>query len=388
MNRRTDSTDDSALDRVLSRWMHDEAPARAPDRLIDDVRVAASATRQGHAGPRMRFALGALAAAAVVALAVVAVGRLPGLIDEVGSGPSPTASPSASAAAPTASEAAPSETPAPSASQSIPPTGAGDSLLTFTPSCDVVPPVLVPATTIVEDGRAVWRDENGAYHVRQLSSVGLEQLRAEIDGTGLFETSGNYELVRRQDAPEPPGHGVCVWTFAWSDGDSPTVDVASVGWLGDEEEAAYYEPSPERRALDDLAQQLMDPEAWFTDDDWLQPAAAPFEPDRYLVTAGVFGPEAATEGAPDIDTVSWPFADAPDAFGVPTGSVPASRCAAADAAAVEQLAADLATSGLDQFSGPLSGSSAILPWAARVASVEVSVWPVMPDSSPGCPTGS
>lgn len=383
MNRRTEAGDDR-LDRIIERWMSDDAPPRAPDHLLAEMRVAASAQGQG-AGGAMKGTLAALAAAAVVLLAVLLGTGLPGLLDrgEVGTDPSPSPSRAASISAsptPDTPSPAPTATPSPSATAEA---GPGEPLMSFTPACDVTPPVLVPATTVMEDGRVVWQAEDRRHLVRRLTSHGLAQLREEVRATGLFTASATYELERRPGTPEPPGHGVCVWSFAWSDGDAPTVEVRSVQWLGDEEEAAYYEPSPERETLDALAERLREPER-IDEDAWAEPVAAPYEPHAYLVLAALSVPQLATEGAPDLDEVAWPFESAPDAFGTPTGGQPAYRCGVADAGQVRELADQLAAAGLEQFSGAPSGATVLLPWVARDASVDVSIWPVMPDGRPTC----
>jgi len=297
----------------------------------------------------------------------------------------PTASASASAVATPTS--APSATAEPSASEgtAILPTGPGELLFNFTFACHISPLVSVPATTVLEDGRVIWADERNLYRVRQLSTTGLEQLRSEIETTGLFENSADYVLERREDAPEPPGHGLCIWSFVWSNGEAPSVEVNSVGWLGDEEEETYYEPAPERKQLDAIAMQLRDPEAWFADEsDWLQPTSELFSPEQYLVLAAVYPPEVGTEGAPDFDSVTWPFEATPDAFGEPVSEQSLHRCAVAEAADVEQLSAELAAAGLEQFIDPLSGAMVTLPWATREAAVEVTIWHVMPDGTPTC----
>src|SRR3989337_4489041 len=104
MNRRTDPTARDPLDRVVERWMHDEAPPRAPAHLLGDARAAAASTPQTAGGDGMRTVLAGLAAAAVVLLAVLVGSRLPALMDRGGgvepslsapAGASPIGSPTA-----------------------------------------------------------------------------------------------------------------------------------------------------------------------------------------------------------------------------------------------------------------------------------------------------
>lgn len=330
-----------------------------------------------------------LTTVALVALAVLAVTQLPQFAAaDPTPEPSVTASPSTSPS-PTAAPS-PSESEAPSPSPSVEtgelPTGPADAVMSFTPRCDVVPPVLVPATTVLEDGRVIWRTDDGQLVVRQLTSESLDDFREQVRSTGLVETSASYRLERRPGTAEPPGHGVCVWGFVWNDGDGADVELSSVMWLGDEEEATYYEPAPERETLHALAEQLMDPTSWYGDDGWVQPAAVAFEPETYLVLAAVTVPQLATQGAPDLDEVSWPFDEPPDEFGVEYGVAdPPSRCDVAATDAVAALAAELADSGLEQFeAAPFFGVGVALPWAAQGAAVDFTFWPVLPDGRPPC----
>jgi hypothetical protein len=306
----------------------------------------------------------------------------------VGSGtatPTPSATPSP-AASPTQQETA-APTPSPTPASAELPSGPGDAVMSFVPRCDAVPEVVTPATTVLEDGRVIWRTDDGTILVRQLTPGSLDDFGERVRSTGLFEQSATYELERLPGA-EPPGHGVCLWSFAFTDDDGETVEVSSVNWQGDQEEETYYQPAPERRALDDLAQHLLDPAAWYGDEGWVQPDAIPFEPDEYMVLASVTVPQLATEGAPDFDEISWPFDAPPDEFGVDFGFAdPPTRCDVADAETIEALADELMAAGLEQFEQrPMSGAGVGLPWAARNAAAGVSIWIVLPDGRPGCVT--
>jgi hypothetical protein len=259
--------------------------------------------------------------------------------------------------------------------------------MSFAAHCDVTPPVTVPETTVLEDGRVIWLTDDGRLQVRQLTALSLAQFRAEVESTGLFGASAEYGLERRPDAPEPPGHGLCIWDFTWTDGEE-TVEVTSVMWLGEEEESTYYQPAPERRTLHELATQLQDPTAWYGTEGWVQPEAVEFEPQEYLVVATMYPAGLASEGAPDFDEVSWPFDQPPDEFGVEYGfGEPRGRCDVADAAAVQILADELAAAGLPGFDGgSIFGAGAGLPWQARDAAVDIGLWPVLPDGRPTCET--
>jgi hypothetical protein len=299
--------------------------------------------------------------------------------------PTPSAIPSAAASHTPPATAAPTASPTPASAEL--PSGPGDAVMSFVPRCDVVPPVVAPATTVLEDGRVIWRTDDGTFLVRQLTPDSLDGFREQVLSTGLFEQSATYELELLPGA-EPPGHGGCLWGFTFTGDDGETVEVSSVNWQGDEEEATYYQPAPERQALDELAQQLLDPAAWNGDEGWVQPDAVPFEPDEYMVLASVSVPQLATQGAPDFDAISWPFDAPPDEFGVDFGFAdPPERCDTSDAETIEALADELAAAGLEQFEErPISGAGVGLPWGARDAAVGLSIWTVLPDGRPGCAT--
>lgn len=325
-----------------------------------------------------------LVAVAVIVIVAVAAAVLTGLIG------SPAAADATPTPLPTAvASPTPADSPSPSVEPTPPggelPSGPAAGVMSFAPACDVVPPVNVPATTVLEDGRVVWRTDDGGLVVRQLTTESLADFSEQVRSTGLFDTSASYDLERRPGTPDPPGRGLCVWNFTWNDG-GEEIDVASVMWLGDDEEALYYQPAPQRETLHALAEQLMDPTGWYAEDGWIQPEAVPYEPQTYLVLASVTVPQIATQGAPEFDEISWPFDAPPDEFGVEFGlGDPPTRCDVVDAEAAEALAEELAAAGLEQFEmRPLSGAGAALPWAARGAAVDFTFWVSLPDGRPGC----
>jgi hypothetical protein len=380
------------LDRLVSDQLRTDAPGQAPAWLLEDTmnRIADTPQRSGRGV--LGSTGGRLLAAAVLVLAVVAGTQLAGLIDRPsGTGdspsPSPSGAPSESAAPSATPSAQPTDaaTPSPTAASGELPTGPADAVMSFSGVCDISGPVDYPDATVLEDGRVIWADGAGHFLVRQLTPLSLGQFRAQVESTGLFGESAQYNLERRPGTPEPPGHGLCVWSFVWNDG-VEEIRVDSVGWLGDEEESTYYQPAPERKTLDELATQLSDPTTWYGDDGWVQPDAVVYEPEEYLVLASVGPPQMATLGAPDLDDVTWPFEELPDEFGFAYGGgQPPSRCGIADAASIETLAAELSASDLEQFDLPaLIGAGVSLPWAARDAAVDISFWPMLPDGRPVC----
>jgi hypothetical protein len=311
----------------------------------------------------------------VIALAVV-------ILMAACASPAGTGAPSASQTA--ALEPTPASSIEPTPSEE--PSGSAEAVMSFTQSCDAVPDVNVPATTVVADGRVIWRGDDGRLLVRQFTPGGLDDFKEEVRSTGLFEESAQYELVRRPGTPDPPGHGLCVWSFTWrDDGAATDIEVDAVQWLGDEEESAYFEPSPERQTLDELAHRLMDPPASYGEGAWQEPAASLYVPEEYLVLVAVALPGQATEGAPDFDDVTWPFDLPPDEFGVAYGfSEPPMRCAMADAESVATLVAEIGPPGLEP---PFYAFGAGLPWQARDATVYIGLWPTLPGGRPTCERG-
>ncbi len=375
------------FDDQLAEHLRADAPREAPNGLLDVTMSRIATTPQGGGGWLGRPVMGLLAAAAVLVLAVVVGTQLPGLIGGVGddASPSPSAPPSAPASvAPTTSQS-----PEPSAEPSATPVAGGESeaLLSFIALCDVLPPIIGPSVSILDDGRVIWNRLNDdqvstTLSVRRLNAEGLAQVTEAVTGTELFEADGAYDLVRRPETPDPPGHGLCRWVFDW-DGAAGAVRVESTMWLGDDEESTYFEPAPERFALHELALDVQDPEGWIDPAGWEDSEAVPFVPSTYLVLAGVTAPQAATEGAPDVEALTWPFDQEPDAFGEPVGDVQ-QRCGIADAEAVDQLAAELAAAGLEQFEGVPNGANVIVPWSSRDAALDIFIYPQRPGGEPPC----
>ena len=375
------------FDDQLAEYLRADAPREAPSGLLDMTMSRIAETPQGGGSWLGRPAVRLLAAAAVLVLAVVVGTQLPGLIGNVGDDASPSPSPSPSAPASAAATTSPSTEPSAEPSATPVAGGEGETLLSFIALCDVVPPIVGPSVSILDDGRVIWNRLNDdqvstTLSVRRLNAEGLAQVTEAVTGTELFEANGVYDLVRRPDTADPPGHGLCRWVFDWA-GDEGAVRVESTMWLGDDEESTYYEPAPERLALHELALNVQDPEAWIDSAGWDDPAAVPFSPLTYLVVAGPTVPEIVTEGAPDVDDVTWPFEQGPDDFGEPVDEA-GRRCGIADAAAIDELAAQLAAAGVEQFDGVPNGSAVVLPWASRDAALDVFIYPQRPNGEPPC----
>ncbi|MBA2264584.1 MAG: SH3 domain-containing protein [Chloroflexi bacterium] len=162
---------------------------------------------------------------------------------------------------------------------------AAEALFRFSYGCDVTPPLVPPAFTLMSDGRVVvaggdgWAD--GGWQVRQLTDAGLEQALAATLERPELQRSAEYWPERRPGADDPPGHGLCVYRFAAASGSGPVV-VTSVSWFGEPEESTYYLPAPERRSLDLLARQLMKGGTFLGAEAWASAAHA-YATDSFLV---------------------------------------------------------------------------------------------------------
>jgi hypothetical protein len=149
----------------------------------------------------------------------------------------------------------------------------------------------------------------------------------------------------------------------------------------------YYEPDPERRALDELASQLRDPESLLGEDAWDGPATT-YEADEYLLVLTAYR-DVPPYGNPDISQVTLPTDEAPDEFGDAYGAgvePPNARCdvlSRDEAAAIVDALTTLGVSeensvGMDRATG------ASLDWAEGGGVVDLYLLPRMPGEYPGC----
>ncbi len=389
------------FDDLVRRHLEATAPGQAPDRVLDGALDRIAETPQGRSGWHPGRFAGLLAAAAVVLLAVFAGTQL-GRVLEVPVGGDPSASASAlptSSAVPTRS-GAPSVEPSAPPSPSVAPTDvassetpvAGTELLLRVLSGGGGPtdPVSqLPWATLMSDGTFVWRpfdaltDFNG-YQTRTLTPAGLEQMRQHIFGSGLLDADAAYELEALPGV-EPPGHGVAVRFFTVGEG-ADEVRVTSVQWLGDEEESAYYQPAPEREALDRLASELRDPESLVGEDAWEGPAA-PYEATEYQLLLSPYR-DTPPYGNGDIAEVPIGFDDPVDEIGVAAGDPrsPVLRCAVIgrdQAAEIVEAMTSLGFAETDSV-GMDRATVGALDWADGNGVVNLYLLPRMPDGYPEC----
>jgi hypothetical protein len=187
----------------------------------------------------------------------------------------------------------------------IPDLTQGTPILTLERGCDVVGPFNPPQTTVFDDRWVLATDASAGFGwtVRRLSAEGLEQLEEGVIDSPYLQASARYDPQRLPGA-EPPGHGACLYTFTISTEGDPIV-VETVSWFGDEEESTFYEPSPERKALDGIARNLIAVNAILGNEAWEGPAAPYVGVDYQLGVGAGVGP--APDGAQTID---------PDALGI------------------------------------------------------------------------
>lgn len=369
------------LDGLIRDQLRAEAPGRAPAGLLEAAMERIDSTSQRRRGGFLGGTPGRLlAAAAVLVLAVVAGTQLAGLIERpsgTGGSASPSPSPSQAPAA--------SARPSPSASS-----GAADQLLlrlVVSGGGPTHPAQLLPWFTLMADGTVIWHPvpaetETGSLVVRRLTPSGLDELTQRIFGNGLLDQSAEHDLGRRPGAPEPPGRGVSVYRFTARDGEAQTV-VSSVQWLGDEEESTYYQPSPERRELDELARALRDPESLVDADAWDGPAE-PYIGADYPLVLNLF-PGMPPYGTIDASEIPWPFDGLLDEFGeaVEGPGRWVTRCGVIPRADAQTIIAALEAAGFEEV-GLDRATVGSLDWAEGDGTVDLFLMPRMPDGYPEC----
>jgi len=377
------------FDDLLGERLRSDAPREAPGRVLDATMSRIADTPQRGGGWLARPAGRLLAAAAVLLLAVVAGTQLAGLVGRpVGDDPSPSPSvaPSASpAASPSASATVPS------ASASAEPSAsavADDALMlrvVFGGGGPTYPSDSVPWLTLMGDGTLIWQPvppgaESASLVRRTLTEQGLADLREHIFGAGLLDASATHELEPLPGA-NPPGRGVGVYMFTADDGDDQVV-VRSLQWLGDEEEATYYQPAPEREELDALAQRLRDPESLLGADAWTGPAE-PYEGTEYQLLLTPYRDVPPYDTA-DASEIPWPFDGPLDEFGEVSGSQPpVTRCGGLSRDEAAAIIDALAALGYEQIGLDLATVGS-LDWAEGNGRVDLTILPLMPDGYPPC----
>jgi hypothetical protein len=203
----------------------------------------------------------------------------------------------------------------------VPPSPAtSELLLRLERTCEAGPrsvgiPVVPADLTLTADGRVVGI--SGA--VRRLSLAGLVRARRAVLESPYLQTSASYP-IESLPGVEPPGHGLCLNKFTLGEGAARIV-VTADDWQGDEEEAAYNVPSPARRALGELTQQLFfDVDLGLGASAWADPVAGRYVSSSYLFWLTWQGAAPPPDvDAPSMSGVGWPFDGPIEAFGEPVG---------------------------------------------------------------------
>jgi hypothetical protein len=168
-----------------------------------------------------------------------------------------------------------------------------------------------------------------------------------------------------------------VRTFAHRDG-STDATVTSLMWFGDEYEATYNEPDPERKALDAFSQLAADPEAWLDDGAWAEPEARTYLAPSYLVTSTETFWD--TSAAGDVSETAWPFDEPAASYGELHGAN-ALRC---DVAPADRVTAFVESTVLPD-GAPIELPQPSEIWLSDGATqLAINLWPQMPDGHPGC----
>ena len=375
MNRNDD------FDQTLAAWLRREAPPQAPDLVLDAAleRVAAQSQQRGWlqrliGGAQLTTLTRVMAVAAVVAVAAFIGYQFSNLPPDVGGSPSPSA------------EATQSQTPAPTASNSPTPSGdpaVGTLVLRLDSSIDFSG--LSHVVTVEADGRIITTDDREAanpFVERRLTAAGIQLLRDELDGTGLTDTSANYAPVAKPGV-EPPGRGAVVHTLKVGLAAGGTAVISWVGVADDED--LYYEPSPEREALDRLAVRLNPfADQWLPANAWADATAAPYVPARYhMLIEKVEWGGALDELPVESSVVAWPLEASIDDFGEamesPALGLDTARCGVISADEATAVVAALEAAGATPSERLWTALE--LGERANNRMVRITIAPAMPDET-------
>jgi hypothetical protein len=162
----------------------------------------------------------------------------------------------------------------------------------------VSPTVSMPLVTVMDDRRVVMGDGSTGWSLWHLTDAGFDRLTEEVLESPYLQESAEYQPVLQAGVTEGPPHGTGIHVFTIGTEAEPIV-VRSVQWFGEAEEAAFYVPSPQRRALEGVAAGLstlggsLGEDAWVTD-------PLTYVADRYMVWVGR-GSGEAPPGTPQVD---------------------------------------------------------------------------------------
>jgi len=284
-----------------------------------------------------------------------------------------TAVPSATATASSTVSASPRarRTPTP-----IAPVKESDAVVRLEQTGDTGGPWVV--AVVMVDGRFITRMDDTSVTERRLTASGVQRVRDEILGTGVFGQDQRFPL---EPAPgqTPPAHGLSGVIFkAWTG-----ARIVTVSTLLASSEESFYKPSPARTKLGRLSQQLLKPETWLAAASWSDPTPRPYASAVFRLLAVTTGPIPG-DVRPELDSMDWPFTKSLPAIGEPATASslePKPRCVPLTRDDASVLRTEFARIGA-LFPGPatLDGS-----WSAQVfstslgLSINVFAEPLWPD---------
>lgn len=241
-----------------------------------------------------------------------------------------------------------------------------------------------PGTTILEDGRVIWQDDELRPLEARLTPEALERVREEIEAAGVLDSSADVQAELRPGA-EPIGRGVSLYRFERMVGDARVV-ITSGDPRDYEDQAELWIIPPAMPVLADLADKLRDPVAWLGPDAVAE-AAQRFEPEHYLLVIDLY-PQVggADDFDADVDAVLWPFGAPIEGAGEPldmgSGGL-GSRCLVIDAAQAAEMAAAEQSAGEDRDLGTWF-STLEYGWDRADGFVQVSLTPLLPYQVGSC----
>lgn len=245
--------------------------------------------------------------------------------------------------------------------------------------------VLTPDLNLVEVSSELDVIDGAWMLARRLTPAGIAQLRETVTATGLFGESGSYWPVALPNV-EPPGRGGAGYGISLGSG----TDAVTVHWASMfPDDALYYEPSPEREALDALGARMLVFDSWLPDDAWANrdPCTVQALRFRVFVFADLYG-GALADLPPDVADVPWPLGGEILSWGADVGNqspdepYPIVRCGIAARADASRLVDDLRDArAFDPFPTTLDAGIIELQLGDRAANriLAIYVQPLLPD---------
>ena len=257
----------------------------------------------------------------------------------------------------------------------------------------VIPLVPLPDVTALADGQYISVETSGTEQpstrvvVRQLSSDGLRQLRAELLGTDLFEASVTY-TPERTSATNAPGHGGSGVRFTTVGSEGPIAVSAETSTLDQPE---FWTNAPQAYQLRDISKLLLEPMNWLPAEAWVDSSGSPYRAPHFLALSDIEPDTAFPESLPpvDVDDVDWPFDGPPELFGESVDlvgdAVWTNRCQIVDAEMAVAIVDSVRSAGLG-IDPDLSQTSVAfeLRWSREDGRFGMQLVPVLPTVDASC----